>query len=115
VTGSPYSSLGVGASRKERFGCVYRAAIEGVRVSPPLGLMVSGRGGMSLSGSSFSSSVELHAEKQLWSGGRTGGMLMADGASDGLLEDFLGDCGGVRSSKERSGHERGETTSRSGV
>jgi hypothetical protein len=115
VTGWPPSSVGVGVKRKDRFACVYRPIMEGVRVSPPVGMTVAGRGGMPLSGSSFSSSVELHAEKELWSGGRTGGMLMADGASEGLLEVFLGDCGGVRSSKEKSGHERGETTSRPGV
>lgn len=58
--------------------------------------------------SSVSSSVELHAEKALLAGGRTGGISMIFGASAGRLADMLGDSGGEETGNEKSGHERGD-------
>lgn len=68
-----------------------------------------GNPGCGRASSSVSSSVvELQAEKALSMGGRTGGMVMAFGASAGRLSGFVGDCGGDAGAKDRSGHERGE-------
>jgi len=60
------------------------------------------------SSSSSSSSVELHAEKALLMGGRTGGICMDRGTSMARRIDFRGESGGDWAGKENSGHDCGD-------